>query len=100
MKVKVSGRLRRMLPKHFITRNLPQLVEPIEADLASISEFWQECSREFKLSSLCFFSPDLIDLVNKTNSKLLYAELLAKATQSAQKKRQHQLAPAHQSPQD
>lgn len=87
MKVKVSNQLRRMLSKHFVTKMLPELAEPIETSKEDVYAYWESCSKEFKLSSLCFFSQDLIDLVNKTNSKLLYAQLLAKASESAKKQR-------------
>jgi len=86
MKVKVSNRLRKMLSKFFITKKLPTIAEPIDASKSDIKAFWQECSKEFKLSQMYFFSQELIDLVNKTNNKLLYAEILTKASESAQKK--------------
>ena len=78
--------MRRMLSKHFVTKMLPKVAEPIDASKEAIQAYWDTCSKEFKLSSLCFFSQELIDLVNKTNNKLLYAEILAKASESAQKK--------------
>ena len=56
MKVKVSNRAKRMLSKHFVAKMLPKIAEPIEAEKASIFEYWESCSKEFKLSSLCFFS--------------------------------------------
>ena len=83
MKVKVSNRMRKMLSKHFVTKILPKIAEPIDASKAEIQAYWDACSKEFKLSSLCFFSQELIDLVNKTNNKLLYAEILTKASESA-----------------
>ena len=83
MKVKVSNRARRMLSKHFVTKILPKIAEPLEAERSDIYSFWQDCSKEFKQSSLCFFSEELIELVDKTNNKLLCAELLAKASESA-----------------
>lgn len=43
-----------------------------------------------KANQLSFFSQELIDLVNKTNSKLLYAELLTKASESVQRKKRLQ----------
>jgi len=91
MKVKVSNRLRRMLSKHFATKILPKLVEPIDSTKEDIEGYWSSCSKEFKFNSLCFCSQELIDLVNKTNSKLLYAELLMKAADSAHKKRTREL---------
>ena len=81
MKVKVSNQLRRMLSKHFVAKLLPRLAEPIEVNREEVFAYWEASSKEFKLSSLCFFSQELIDLVNKTNSKLLYAQLLAKASE-------------------
>ena len=90
MKVKVANRLRRMLSKHFTMKMLPKLAEPIDATKENIEAYWLDCSKEFKLSSLCFFSQELIDLVNKTNQKLLYAELLTKASESALKKKHQQ----------
>ena len=85
--MKVSNRVRRMLSKHFTTKILPKIAEPLDAKKSDIKVFWESCSKEFKQSSLCFFSEELIELVDKTNNKLLCAELLAKASESAQKKR-------------
>ena len=72
MKVKVANRLRRMLSKHFITKVLPEITSPLQASKEEIIKYWKSQTKEFKLSSMCFFSQDLIDLVNKTNSRLLY----------------------------
>ena len=44
-----------------------------------------ECPKQLKHTSLCFFSKELIDLVNKTNSKLLYADFLLKNTSTESK---------------
>ena len=74
-----------MLSKFFITRVLPQGGQSIQIDTDKVLHFWnKKCSKEFKLTSMCFFSKELIDIVNKTNSKLLYAELLSKASEQAQ----------------
>ena len=81
MKVKISTRLRQMLSRHFVSKILPGICQPIAASKDAIEAFWTACSKECKVNSLSFFSPELIDLVNKTNSKLLYAELLAKASE-------------------
>ena len=39
------------------------------------------------MNSLSFFSQELIDLVNKTNAKLLCVDLLAKASEQVQRKK-------------
>ena len=87
MKIKVAGRLRPILSKRFISKSLPELTEPIEATEQALRDFWNQCSHDYKLNSLCFLQPELTELVNKTNSRLLYADLLTKASESAQKKR-------------
>lgn len=79
-----------MLSKHFVTKILPGISEPLDASKEAIEEFWSTSTKEFKVNSLSFFSPELIDLVNKTNSKLLYAELLAKASEQVQRKKRLQ----------
>ena len=56
-----------MLSKHFVTKVLPRAAEPLQASKEEIEAYWDSCTKEFKLSSLCFFSQELIDLVNKTN---------------------------------
>ena len=41
-------------------------------------EYWtsDRLTAHHRKSALCFFTPDLIELVNKTNSRLLYRDLL------------------------
>ena len=90
MKIKVSHKLRAMLSKHFVNKILPGISEPLDATKETIELFWKSSTKEFKVNSLSFFSPELIDLVNKTNSKLLYAELLAKASEQVQRKKRLQ----------
>ena len=71
-----------MLSKYFINRVLPDKSQTLQIEKEKVIKFWATaCSREFRLTSMCFFSRELIELVNKTNSKLLYAELLTKATE-------------------
>ncbi len=82
MKVKVSNRLRQMLSKHFVVKILPNIAEPVTCTKDDIWQFWKESAKDMKANQLSFFSQELIELVNKTNSKLLYAELLTKASES------------------
>jgi len=71
-----------MLSKHFVTKILPGIAEPLSCTEEDIYTFWRESAKDMKANQLSFFSQELIDLVNKTNSKLLYAELLTKASES------------------
>ena len=51
---------------------------PLSASIDDFKLYWEKCSISLKRNSLIFFSKDLIDLVNKTNNRLLYCELLNK----------------------
>lgn len=77
MKVKVNPRLKALVSKHFIQR-LPKVSIPVSMTYESFRAYWDRCPVSIKRSSLVFFSKDLIDLVNKTNNRLLYSDLLAK----------------------
>ncbi len=77
MKVKVSPRLKPLLSKHFVQR-LPNVSIPVAISLDQFHAYWDKCPMSLKRNSLVFFSKELIDLVNKTNSRLLYCDLLSK----------------------
>jgi len=77
MKVKVSSRLKPLLSKHFVQR-LPNVSIPVALSLEQFNDYWDKCPMSIKRNSLVFFSKELIDLVNKTNSRLLYCDLLSK----------------------
>ena len=77
MKIKVNPRLRGLVSKHFIQR-LPKISMPVQVTLADFNLFWDKTSLALKRNSLIFFSKDLIDLVNKINSRLLYCDLVSK----------------------
>ena len=77
MKIKVHSKLRAVVSKHFIQR-LPKITMPVAFLPSDFKQYWSKCSLTLKRNSLIFFSKDLIDLVNKTNNRLLYCDLLAK----------------------
>ena len=83
MKQKINERLRKLLSKHFVTKLFPKEAVSIKADRASILAYWNSCDQKLKHTSLCFFSKDLIELVNHTNTKLLYADFLIKTNSRA-----------------
>ena len=80
MKTKINPKLRKILSKHFVNQIVARVGVPISANREEITDYWLKCPKQLKHTSLCFFSKDLIDLVNKTNSKLLYADFLSKTT--------------------
>lgn len=82
MKAKIHARLRKVLSKHFIKSLFAKIAVPIKADRQSIVAYWQSCPQALKHTSLCFFSKELIELVNNTNTKLLYADFLIKTNHS------------------
>jgi hypothetical protein len=78
MKNKINERLRKVLSKHFVIKLYSKVGVVIKADRARIVGYWQSCDQKLKQTSLCFFSKELIELVNNTNTKLLYADFLIK----------------------
>ena len=79
MKIKIKAKLRKILTRHFVNQIIGQVGVPIKVQRDEITRYWLNCPKNLKHTSLCFFSKELIDLVNKTNSKLLYADLLRTA---------------------
>ena len=77
MKVKVNPRLKPLLSKHFLQR-IPKVSIPVALSLEQFNTYWDKCPMSLKRNSLVFFSKELIDLVNKTNSRLLYCDLISK----------------------
>ena len=84
MKTKINERLRRVLSKHFISKLFAKVAVPIQADRAAVLAYWQACPTNLKHTSLCFFSKELIELVNNTNTKLLYADFLIKTNRKTE----------------
>ena len=75
------------MPKRFVSHQLPKLVFEVsnsskEGFTVSREEFlnyWLDTlSQHHRKQALCFFTQDLIDLVNKTNSRLLCKDLISK----------------------
>ena len=83
MKVKVNPRLKSLLSKHFVQR-LPKVFIPVQVTYEVFSQFWEKCPLSLKRNALVFFSKDLIELVNKTNNRLLYCDLLSKKSSGSQ----------------
>ena len=84
MKTKINPKLRKILSKHFANQVFGRVGVPIAANRKEITDYWSMCPSKLKITSLCFFSKELIDLVNKTNSKLLCAEFISKNTSTEQ----------------
>jgi hypothetical protein len=85
MKPKINARLRKVLSKHFVNKLFVSVAVPIRADRESIVTYWLNCPQALKHTSLCFFSKELIELVNNTNTKLLYADFLTKTNRGRTK---------------
>ena len=79
MKIKINTKLRKILTRYFVNQIIGQVGVPIRVTRDEIADYWLNCPKNLKHTSLCFFSKELIELVNKTNSKLLYADLLKTA---------------------
>lgn len=84
MKTKLHDRLRKLLSKHFVKSLFNKYAVPIKANRQSILAYWHSCPQQLKHTSLCFFSKELIELVNNTNTKLLYADFLMKPGKSTE----------------
>jgi hypothetical protein len=91
MKIKLHPYLHKLLSKHFISNHLPKLIFALEpSDLTkerkkgqfivnkqSFKKYWiEKLSVQHRKQALYFFMPELIELVNKTNSRLLYSDLV------------------------
>jgi hypothetical protein len=77
MKVIVHSKLKQFLSKHLVQR-LSKIAMPVSVTMQEFKQYWNACSVSAKRNSLIFFSKDLIDLINKTNARLLYCDLLVK----------------------
>jgi hypothetical protein len=77
MKIKVHSSIKSLFSKHFLQR-LPKITIPLKITLPEFKQYWDKSSFTLKKNSLCFFSKELIDFVNKTNNRLLYNDLLSK----------------------
>jgi hypothetical protein len=82
MKIKVNSSIKHIFSKHFLQR-LPKITLSIDVNLKDFKGYWDKCAFTLKKNSLCFFSKDLIDFVNKTNNKLLCNDLLQRNKSSA-----------------
>lgn len=82
MRTKINDRLRRILSKHFVKSLFAKVAVPIKADRHAVTSYWKSCPQNLKHTSLCFFSKELIELVNNTNTKLLYANFLIKTNKA------------------
>lgn len=81
MKIKLHPYLQKLLSKHFVQHVLPNLVFPISHPVIitqeSFSTYWQnELTLSHRKQSMCFFMEEVIEMVNKTNSRLLYEDLV------------------------
>ena len=97
MKIKLHKYLHSLLSKHFVSHHLPKLVFPLEpsdphrkavkgqfvVSKKAFLKYWNEkLTLQHRKQALCFFMPELIDLVNKTNSRLLYDDLVKSISRS------------------
>ena len=82
MKLKLHPYLSSLLTKHFIQHTLPKIVFPItspfDVSQAGFMKYWNnELSILHKKQALCFFMDEIVEMVNKTNSRLLYDDLMS-----------------------
>jgi hypothetical protein len=82
MKLKAHPYLSSLLSKHFISHVLPKLVFPISSPFdvsqKAFMKYWtSELSIIHKKQALCFFMDEIVEMVNKTNSRLLYDDLIS-----------------------
>ena len=69
--------LRNFVSKHFAQHLFSEIQQSIDVQSGeSPLKFWEAQTVQFKMQSLCFVSPTLIDLVNQVNTKLLCTDLL------------------------
>ena len=82
MKLKVHPYLSSLLTKHFVQHALPKIVFPISSPFdvtqASFLKYWNnQLSMIHKKQALCFFMDEIVEMVNKTNSRLLYDDIIS-----------------------
>ena len=80
--VKQVSLLRQFFNKHFLQK-LPKISQNISFSREDFLSFWTSLPDYTKQQSLIFFSKDLIQLVNKTNTKLLCSEVVNKKKNNA-----------------
>lgn len=81
MKLKLHPYLSSLLSKQFIQHTLPKIVFPISSPFdvcqADFMKYWNnELSMMHRKQALCFFMDEIVEMVNKTNSRLLYDDLI------------------------
>ena len=82
--MKVHPLLEQLLSKNYINKHLPKILialEDVNEYQITKERFLHYWSEELNLThrkqALCFFMDELIDLVNKTNNRLLYKDIFA-----------------------
>ena len=81
MKLRLHPYLKDLITPHFEKQILPKLVFPVSEPFVVTKEsfldyFMNVLSLTHRQHALCFFMSEIVDLVNKTNGRLLYESLL------------------------
>ena len=86
-KLRLHPYLSDLVSPHFQNNILPKLVFPVShpfvvTQKSFLDYFMKVLSLSHRQHSLCFFMSDLVDMVNKTNGRLLYESLLSNIEQA------------------
>jgi hypothetical protein len=81
MKLRIHPLLKDLINPHFEKHILPDLLFPVSDPLNVqrdnfLDYFLNVLTLQHRKHALCFFMSEIVDLVNKTNSRLLYESLL------------------------
>ena len=78
---KVNAVLQKLISKHFLSQVFQKLAIPVSVKISDFKLYWDKRTTTEKQNDLCFFSKDMIEVINKTNSRLLLAEYISKSRQ-------------------
>jgi len=67
-----------LLSKHYQSKILPKLLrESVPVNLQAFEEYWMgKLTTEHRMHSCFFAMPELVQLINHTNSRLIYKDLV------------------------
>ena len=70
--------LQKLLSKHYQSKILPKLLrESVPVNKRDFEKYWMdELSSEHRMHACFFAMPELVQLINQTNSRLIYQELV------------------------
>lgn len=73
-----------LLTKHYQSKILPKLLqESVPITQSEFEQYWMyELSSEHRMHACFFAMPELVQLINQTNSRLIYQELVKNLAES------------------